>query len=42
MPAPEATARYLQVKHFILERIAAGALCAGERVPSENELVRGR
>jgi GntR family histidine utilization transcriptional repressor len=35
-----AAARYLQVKHFILERIAAGALRAGERVPSENELTR--
>ena len=40
MPAPEAAARYLQVKHFILERIAAGALRSGERVPSENELTR--
>jgi GntR family histidine utilization transcriptional repressor len=37
---PQATARYLQVKDFILERIAAGTLCAGERVPSENELTR--
>jgi GntR family histidine utilization transcriptional repressor len=35
-----ATARYLQVKHFILERIAGGSLRAGERVPSENELTR--
>jgi GntR family histidine utilization transcriptional repressor len=35
-----ATARYLQVKHAILERIAGGTLRAGERVPSENELVR--
>ncbi|HYL02733.1 MAG TPA: histidine utilization repressor [Steroidobacteraceae bacterium] len=35
-----AAARYLQVKHFILERIAGGALRAGERVPSENELRR--
>jgi GntR family transcriptional regulator, histidine utilization repressor len=35
-----AIARYLQVKHFILEQIAGGALRAGERVPSENELVR--
>jgi GntR family histidine utilization transcriptional repressor len=33
-------ARYVQVKHFILERISAGALRAGARVPSENELVR--
>jgi GntR family transcriptional regulator, histidine utilization repressor len=37
---PSATARYLQVKHFILERISEGGLRAGERVPSENELVR--
>ncbi|HXY76523.1 MAG TPA: histidine utilization repressor [Steroidobacteraceae bacterium] len=37
---PQASARYLQVKHFILERIAGGTLRAGERVPSENELVR--
>jgi GntR family histidine utilization transcriptional repressor len=37
---PQAAARYLQVKDFILERIAAGALRAGERVPSENELTR--
>ena len=35
-----AAARYLQVKHYVLERIAAGTLKAGERVPSENELVR--
>src|ERR1700741_2452736 len=35
-----AAARYLQVKHFILEQIAAGALRAGARVPSENELTR--
>jgi len=35
-----ATARYLQVKQLILERIAGGALRAGQRVPSENELVR--
>jgi GntR family histidine utilization transcriptional repressor len=34
------SARYLQVKHFILERIAGGTLRAGERVPSENELTR--
>jgi GntR family histidine utilization transcriptional repressor len=38
--APPAAARYLQVKHYVLERIAAGALRSGERVPSENELVR--
>src|SRR5207248_2564443 len=37
---PQAAARYLQVKDFILERIAGGALRAGERVPSENELTR--
>jgi GntR family transcriptional regulator, histidine utilization repressor len=37
---PQAAARYLQVKDFILERIAGGTLRAGERVPSENELVR--
>jgi GntR family histidine utilization transcriptional repressor len=37
---PSAAARYLQVKHFILEQIAAGELRAGERVPSENELTR--
>jgi len=37
---PAAAARYLQVKHFILERIAGGTLRAGERVPSENELTR--
>ncbi len=35
-----ASARYLQVKQFVLRRISAGALRAGERVPSENELVR--
>src|SRR5215470_1936463 len=35
-----AAARYLQVKHFILEQIAGGALRAGARVPSENELTR--
>jgi GntR family transcriptional regulator, histidine utilization repressor len=40
MSAPPAAARYLQVKHYVLERIAAGALRSGERVPSENELVR--
>jgi GntR family histidine utilization transcriptional repressor len=37
---PQAAARYLQVKHYVLERIAGGTLRAGERVPSENELVR--
>jgi len=36
----QAAARYQKVKHFILERIAGGALRAGERVPSENELTR--
>ena len=38
--APPTAARYLQVKHFILEQIAAGELPAGARVPSENELTR--
>jgi GntR family histidine utilization transcriptional repressor len=37
---PPAAARYLQVKQYILERISGGALRTGERVPSENELVR--
>jgi GntR family histidine utilization transcriptional repressor len=37
---PPSAARYLQVKHFILQQIAGGALRAGERVPSENELTR--
>jgi GntR family transcriptional regulator, histidine utilization repressor len=37
---PQTAARYLQVKQFILERIAGGALRAGQRVPSENELTR--
>jgi GntR family histidine utilization transcriptional repressor len=37
---PQAAARYLQVKDFILEQIAGGTLRAGERVPSENELTR--
>jgi GntR family transcriptional regulator, histidine utilization repressor len=37
---PQATARYLQVKQFILQQISGGTLRAGERVPSENELVR--
>jgi GntR family transcriptional regulator, histidine utilization repressor len=40
MSVPQAAARYLQVKHYVLERIAAGTLKAGGRVPSENELVR--
>jgi len=40
MALPQAAARYLQVKHYVLERIGAGTLRAGERVPSENELVR--
>ena len=40
MPLPQAAARYRQVKHHVLERIGAGTLRAGERVPSENELVR--
>jgi GntR family transcriptional regulator, histidine utilization repressor len=35
-----ASARYLQVKHFVLQRISAGLLRAGQRVPSENQLVR--
>src|SRR5215468_1611372 len=37
---PLAAARYLQVKQYILQRISGGTLRAGERVPSENELVR--
>src|ERR1700757_5394204 len=37
---PQAAARYLQVKQYILQRITGGSLKAGERVPSENELVR--
>lgn len=37
---PQATARYRQVKQFILQQISGGTLRAGERVPSENELVR--
>ena len=40
MSLPQAAARYLQVKDFILERIAGGTQRAGERVPSENELTR--
>jgi GntR family histidine utilization transcriptional repressor len=35
-----ATARYLQLKQFILRQITAGTLRRGARVPSENELVR--
>ncbi len=38
--SPQATARYLQVKQFILQRISGGQLRTGARVPSENELVR--
>ncbi len=34
------TPRYRQVKEFILRQIAAGTLRSGERIPSENELVR--
>lgn len=37
---PSASARYLQVKQFVLQRISAGALRPGQRVPSENQLVR--
>jgi GntR family histidine utilization transcriptional repressor len=37
---PQATARYLQVKQYILRQISDGNLRAGERVLSENELVR--
>jgi len=40
MSLQAAAARYLQVKHFILEQIAGGTLPAGARVPSENELTR--
>lgn len=40
MSVPQAAARYLQVKHYVLERIAGGTLKSGERVPSENQLVR--
>jgi GntR family transcriptional regulator, histidine utilization repressor len=41
LPQPsQATARYLQVKQFILSQISAGVLRPGERIPSENELVR--
>jgi GntR family transcriptional regulator, histidine utilization repressor len=35
-----AAARYLQVKQFVLSRISEGSLAVGDRVPSENELVR--
>ena len=37
---PQTAARYLQVKQYNLDRKSAGLLRAGERVPSENELVR--
>jgi GntR family histidine utilization transcriptional repressor len=37
---PSASARYLQVKQFVLQRISAGSLRPGQRVPSENQLVR--
>ncbi|MGH8209446.1 MAG: histidine utilization repressor [Steroidobacteraceae bacterium] len=40
MTWPPAVARYLQVKHFVLARISSGTLAVGDRVPSENELVR--
>ncbi len=40
MSLPQPSARYLQVKHFVLDQVAAGTLRAGERVPSENDLVR--
>ncbi len=40
MAIPPAAARYQKVKHYVLERIEGGRLKAGERVPSENELVR--
>ena len=40
MSLQSAAARYLQVKHFILEQIAGGSLPAGARVPSENQLTR--
>jgi GntR family transcriptional regulator, histidine utilization repressor len=41
MPQPlAATARYLHVKRHVLRKIADGSLRSGERVPSENELVR--
>ena len=37
---PSAAARYLQVKQYVLAQISAGTLAVGDRVPSENELVR--
>lgn len=40
MALDAASARYLQAKRFVLERIANGELPPGARVPSENELVR--
>lgn len=41
LPQPAAaTARYAQVKQYILRQISEGRVRAGERVPSENELVR--
>src|SRR5580700_12122670 len=41
MPQPlPAAPRYLQVKQYILQQISGGALRAGAREPSENELVR--
>src|SRR3569833_4296296 len=40
MTSSAATARYLQVKKFVLARISSGTLAVGDRVPSENELVR--
>jgi len=33
-------ARYLHVKHFVLQKITDGSLRSGARMPSENELVR--
>jgi len=38
--SPPTAARYLQVKHYILQQISGGNLRAGARVPSENELTR--
>jgi len=35
-----AAAQYLRVKEFVVAHIAAGKLKPGDRVPSENELVR--
>jgi len=40
MATPPGAARYLQVKQFVLSRISEGTLAVGDRVPSENELVR--